>query len=264
MSQAHLHQPSLLDSPHLIWFAAIVLSISAHALLLLQKKPYHMAEPAMVIQETITHVRFATITPPPIKAIAPEVKITIPTPPQKQQADPIKKSLPKQEAKPEKKAKPKPELKKKPKVKSVKRIKKKNTTKPVVKQKTNQLKAAAPSATEKTQVKKQLKASPIISEADKRLIEQTRKNYYALLMRHIEAHKHYPQVARRRKIEGKILVSFTLFGDGSIKALTINGKKSILKKATGNALNDALPMPAPPKEMNIPMTVKFNMNYFLK
>ncbi len=256
MSQTYLHRPPLLDSPYLIWFIAIVLSISVHALLLLQKQAYHMAEPAMVIQETITHVRFASITPPPVKVIEPDVKVSTPTPPQ-QQADPI--IIPK----------PKPLPKAKPK----KQIKKKNTPKPItkkikviekqIKEKTSQVKPSHSTNT-KPQVKKLIKTSPIVSEADKRLIEQTRKNYYALLMRHIEAHKHYPRVARRRKIQGKILVTFTLFANGSIKKLMIGGQNNILKKASENAINNALPMPLPPKEMNLPLAVKFHMNYFLK
>jgi len=111
---------------------------------------------------------------------------------------------------------------------------------------------------------KEVVVSPIPSKADQRLIEQTRKTYQALLMRHIEVHKHYPRVARKRKVEGKIQVSFTLFADGSIKNLMINGKRSILKKATKNAINNALPMPQPPKQLSLPMEIKFYMNYFLK
>ncbi|MCN4144990.1 MAG: energy transducer TonB [Thiohalomonas sp.] len=60
-------------------------------------------------------------------------------------------------------------------------------------------------------------------------------------------------MARKRKIEGEIQVSFTLLPNGDIKNLMINGKRSILKKATKNAIDYALPM-----------DIKFYMNYFLK
>ena len=111
---------------------------------------------------------------------------------------------------------------------------------------------------------KPVKASPLVAEADARLIEQTRVSYHALLMRHIEVHKNYPRVARKRNIQGKILVTFTLFADGSIKNLSLSGKKSILKKATQQAVNHALPMPEPPKGLSLPMKIKFTMNYNLK
>ena len=107
------------------------------------------------------------------------------------------------------------------------------------------------------------KPSPIVSKSDVLLIEQTRVSYQALLMRHIEVYKNYPRIARKRHIEGKILVSFNLTQGGKIKNLSVNGKKSILKKASEQAINNALPMPSPPKSLSLPMNVKFYMDYFL-
>lgn len=270
MSRTYSPQTSLLDSNNSIWIIAILLSLAAHAALFFQKNKFYNAEPSMSIQETITHVRFASISPPPVKVIEPEIKKPIPEPILPQPKTPekiVEKQPPEPPVKPvviEKKPRPKAKLKKKPTKKTIQQTKKKTTTpKPFIQEKITQVKPS-PSLNTKPQINKQVKISPLISQADQRLIEQTRKNYQALLMRHIEAHKYYPRVARKRKIEDKILVTFTLLAHGSIKNLQINGKKSILVKATKNAISHALPMPPPPKEINLPLAIKFNINYFLK
>jgi len=266
MTHAYLLWDSLLNSNRFVWSTAIIFSLSIHYFLFFHKnKPYN-ALPDMVIQKTITHVRFTSITPPPLTVVEPEIEIPKPepvTPPEpppveekvveEKKPEPVikEKVKPKPKPKPKPKKKPKPKPKPKP-VKKVQKVKKKPTP-PVQAVAQNTIPPV-----------KEVVVSPVQSQADKRLIEQTRKNYQALLMRHIEVHKHYPRVARKRKIEGKIQVSFTLLGNGTIKNLMINGKRSILKKATKNALNNALPMPRPPKKLSLPMEIKFYMNYFLK
>ena len=262
---------SLLGSKHFIWFIALLLSLAVHAVLFFQKNTQLNALPSMVIQETITHVRFASVAPPPITVIEPKIEIPKPEPViiqqkvvekivEEQKPDPVSKPeaiKKKTIAKPKKKKKLLPKPKKHPK-------KKPTRQKPPVKIAKPPLKEQPTSFNSKPQVNKELKVSPLASRADQRLIEQTRKSYHALLMRHIEVHKHYPRVARKRKIEGKILVTFTLLANGSIKNLHINGKKSILEKSTKNAINNALPMPKPPNGLSLPLEIKFNMNYFLK
>lgn len=255
-------QTSLLESNHFIWLVAIMLSLATHAALFYHKNNQHNAVPDMVTQETITHVRFASISPPPITVIEPDIKPEIKPP------EPVV-SQPKIEKQVIEEKKPVPVIK-------PKAIKKNNTPKPKPKPKKTTPKPAQKKITvnkppvkvqktsPKPQVNKEVKRSPIVSNADQRLIEQTRKSYFALLMRHIEAHKNYPRVARKRKIEGKIIISFSLLADGSIKNLQVNGKRSILEKASKNAISNSLPMPFPPKDLSLPMKVKFTMNYFLK
>lgn len=254
---------SSLNSDYSIWFFAIVLSLATHAALFLQKNLQLNAVPSMTIQKTITHVRFANLSPPPVTVVEPEVKIIKPEPvvvPEKVPERIIEKQKPEPIPKP-KVVKPKPKKKKKP----VKQVRKKlPKQKTPVKVKNTLVKPQPVSFNTKPQVNKEIKTSPIVSMADPRLIEQTRKSYLALLMRHIEVHKHYPRVARKRKIEGNILVTFTLLANGGIKNLRVNGKRSILEKATMNALDNALPMPLPPRELSLPLKIKFTMNYFLK
>jgi protein TonB len=248
-------QSALFNANSVIWFIAIVLSLAAHAALLFHKNNQPAAAPAMITQETTTHVRFASVSPPPVTFIEPEVKTPEPEPVVIKQPAPIPEPVSKPEA-----------VKKKPvsKPKKVKPIKKKVIIKkPPVKKQSKPIKPQPVSLNTNPQINKVVQTSPVISKADLRLIQQTRKSYYGLLMRHIEVHKHYPRIARKRRIEDKILVSFTLLANGSIENLQINGKRSILEKATMNAINDALPMPSPPKELSLPLKIKFHMNYFL-
>jgi len=249
-----------------IWFIALVLSLTTHAIVLFYKNTHSSALPAVVTQETTTHVRFASVSPPPLTVVEPEKKIE-PKPPEPEVIqEPIIKE-PVIEKKIKKKKKPAP--KKKPKIKKKvqkKKPKPKAKTKPITKKPAEKKVTTekASSLNKPVEINKEITKSPIVSNADKRLLEQIRKNYFSLLMRHIEVHKHYPRVARKRKIQGQIYVSFSLLADGSIKQLKVNGKKSILKKATHSAIQNSLPMPSPPSNLSLPMKVEFNMDYFLK
>ncbi len=249
-------------SNNFIWFIAILLSLTTHAIVLFYKNNQNNALPAVISQETTTHVRFASVSPPPVAVVEPEKKIEVkpPEPEVIQQPiikEPVVKKLPiKKKVKKKKKPAPKKKPTPKPKAKT-KPVTKKPAEKKVTVEKASSLNSP-------TTNKKEIVKSPIVSHADKRLVDQIRKNYLALLMRHIEAHKHYPRVARKRKIQGQIFVSFSLLADGNIKQLQVNGKKSLLKKATRNAIQNSLPMPSQPNNLSLPMKVKFNMDYFLK
>ncbi|MCU7834092.1 MAG: TonB family protein [gamma proteobacterium symbiont of Taylorina sp.] len=256
---------SLLDRDYFIWTIASLLSISVCSILFVLRQNKLNAAPAILIQETVTHVSFSTLAPPPVAMIQPKVEEPRPEPQKVEKIippEPVqKKPQPRvtKEIKPKTNPKPKPKKKKKP-VPKVKKNKPKppvKAIKPVRKQKT-----VSQNINPTTQ--KIVKPSPVVSTADPLLIKKTRISYQALLMRHIEVHKYYPRSARKRKIQGKVLVSFSLLKDGQIKNLSINGKRSILKKASQKAVNQALPMPAPPKNIPLPMEVKFHMDYFLK
>jgi len=275
MSAVSVVRPSMYDSGSIIWLLAIVASLSVHYVFLFYKNKLHNAAPDIVVQETITHVRFSSIAPPPLTVVEPEIEIIKPEPiilpeilPEPEPEPKVKpkpepKPVAKPKPKPKKKVKPKPKKKIKPKPKPKKKVKPKPRKKPV-KASVKKTPQVQPVAQNTKPVNKAAAVSPVRSEADQKLIQQTRKSYEALLRRHIEVHKNYPRVARKRKIQGKILVSFTLLADGNIKNLTINGKRSILKKATKKAIDYALPMPKPPKQISLPMQIKFYMDYFLK
>jgi protein TonB len=91
-----------------------------------------------------------------------------------------------------------------------------------------------------------------------------RQQYLAKLLAKIEAKKHYPTIARRRNMQGKIKVSFNLSCEGKISNLSIVGPHSILRKATGKAIHAAQPLPQPPTQIDCPMPVHYAMAYSLE
>jgi len=92
-------------------------------------------------------------------------------------------------------------------------------------------------------------------------LKQIRQQYLSHIMASIKAHKSYPYSARRRHIEGDIHVSFVLDTLGQMHKLHITGGSSVLRLATQQAIDDALPFPLPPQE-NIHS--QFVMQYRLK
>ncbi|MES9829826.1 MAG: TonB family protein [Candidatus Thiodiazotropha sp.] len=144
----------------------------------------------------------------------------------------------------------KPKPKPKPKIK--KKIKSKAIPKPVV----AETKPVTPPE------EKQLARQPPPPRAQPKV--NLREQYLAQLLAMIEAEKHYPTVARRRNLEGKIEVSFNLSCDGKVSKLMITGPHSLLRKAAGKAIDSAQPLPEPPSQVECPMPVRYAMAYTLE
>jgi len=90
------------------------------------------------------------------------------------------------------------------------------------------------------------------------------KHYMALLLNHIEEHKFYPRVARKRGLEGSLRVSFRLLSKNKIAGLEIRGGHKLLRKSAEKAVRSALPMPDIPGQLELPMQVAFLMTYELR
>ncbi len=67
----------------------------------------------------------------------------------------------------------------------------------------------------------------------------------------IESNKIYPMSAREKGIEGKVLISFVVLRDGSVKELKIlkSSGSSSLDRAARKAIIDSVPFPAFPPEL---------------
>ncbi len=101
------------------------------------------------------------------------------------------------------------------------------------------------------------------SVEDPALIEQAKNEYLRRLMAHIDSHKHYPRVARRRGIEGDVAVSFKLLTGGAIDNVQISEGHRVLRQAVQKAIDAALPMPPPPAELKLPMALSFSVRFAL-
>lgn len=91
-----------------------------------------------------------------------------------------------------------------------------------------------------------------------------KQDYFSSLLTHIERHKNYPRSARHRRIEGSIKVSFQLQENGTINGLVTSGGPLILRRAAKLAVEQALPLPAPPADIACPLQVSYSMKFQLR
>lgn len=107
-------------------------------------------------------------------------------------------------------------------------------------------------------------ADAVASLAQAASLARARQQYEQLLMAHIEAHKFYPPIARRRGVEGRVHVSFMVVDAGSVANLRCASGPALLESAACNAVSSALPLPAPPEGLALPLPVSFGMEFSLQ
>lgn len=90
--------------------------------------------------------------------------------------------------------------------------------------------------------------------------ETLKAAYLARLLELIEARKQYPEPARRRSIEGRIQVRLRVLANGQVDGLEFSGGHKLLRLAAQKAIEDALPLPAPPQS---PYAVAYAMEFKL-
>lgn len=210
------------------WGVAILLSMLAHSMLLMSSGAQMGAKNAVVLQAPlITRLSF---NKPLDKTVLDE-----PRPIKKQQTRPVKKIEPK----------PVPE-------KAVKKKQIVQQEKPV--EKVEPVSQVVP--LEQAQGRQ-------VSHSTDGLMQRERQQYLHKLLSHIEAFKFYPRSARMRSLEGDVMISFVLRSDGSYEQLMVDGKHTALVKAARQAMDSAMPLPAPPKDISVPEQIEFEMVYSL-
>ena len=100
--------------------------------------------------------------------------------------------------------------------------------------------------------------------AESALAESQKIDYYSLLRAHIESRKYYPRRARKLGIEGDVEVSFVLLENGEASNITSTGGHRLLNQAAIKSISEAMPLPAPPATLKLPLAVTFNMHYDLQ
>lgn len=89
--------------------------------------------------------------------------------------------------------------------------------------------------------------TPGLSEADKKTIATWQKKVVV----HLHRHKRYPSAARRKRIEGKVIVKFSIDRDGRVMAHSVvdGSGAQILDDAALDILERASPLPIPPSQL---------------
>jgi protein TonB len=79
----------------------------------------------------------------------------------------------------------------------------------------------------------------------------TRGGYFDMLRLKIESNKKYPEQARKRQIQGRVVVGFTLDESGAVTAarVTKSSRHPALDRAALAAVRSAAPFPRPPPDL---------------
>lgn len=229
-----------MQSETIIWAVAILLSLLVHSLMFIGRGAQIGAENATVLQAPlITRLSF---NKPSNNTVQDE-----PRPIKKIVAKPVKKKTLKKE--PPKRKLVKQELVKKKPVEQ-----KKVTRRPEPLEKIEPVSQMAPPV--------QVRGRQVSHSTDG-LLKRERQQYLYKLLSHIESFKFYPRAARRRALEGNVKISFMLSDDGYCEQLNIDGGHTALVKAARQALESAMPLPVPAKDIELPRQIEFVMVYSL-
>lgn len=79
----------------------------------------------------------------------------------------------------------------------------------------------------------------------------TANDYFDMVRLKIESRKKYPDIARSRRIEGRVTIKFVIATDGQVTSVMIvkRGRHSSLNTAALKAVQDAAPFPRPPSNL---------------
>lgn len=230
-----------------IWLVAILASITLHGLLLSWR--WTMTVSPIQEKSRVTKISFRKEIPPRPAPPVPPPPLKPPTPP-KEVPEPIVKPIPK----PVVRKKPEPVVKPKPIV----------AQRPVVREPLPEPKVSSvppPTASVNKTAVVPAVSPPTAPPVDE---EQPRQQYLQLLFSHIEIHKYYPNSARRRRLEGEVLVSFTLLADGGINDLRVTDGPSLLQEAASQSVQQSLPLPIPQGGVALPLNIVFRMQFHLR
>lgn len=227
----------------MIWGSAVGLSLTLHLLLFLDSGSRAGDESRRM--EKSTRVSFRSVAAP------------LTAPHDEPQPEPVEKAEPEVVEAPE--PPPQPVAKKKRKV-----AEKVRQPKPPEPQPQPELEPTTEATTEVAQKPATAQPSSAGTVADPAVIEQAKHEYLRRLMAHIESHKKYPRTARRRGIEGEVVVGFRLLADGTVSELTIEQGHRVLRTAVIEAIEAAQPLPTPPPELKLPMSISFSVMFALK
>lgn len=90
-----------------------------------------------------------------------------------------------------------------------------------------------------------------------------KESYQSKLLRHLEKFRHYPFMARRRQLEGRVLIRITLTAGGQLRDIECLEGNKLFCKAAIQAARKAQPFPSPPASLP-DKTFNYAMEYKLR
>ena len=119
---------------------------------------------------------------------------------------------------------------------------------------------------EKKIIKPQKASNPTKESIRRRAKRGGGKDFIKLALkikREIEKHKIYPPLARKRHIQGKVRVYFTLHRDGTVSNIKVEGAK-IFKRYARKAIENAFPIDIKDLDVSLPHRYSLTLVYKLK
>lgn len=92
-------------------------------------------------------------------------------------------------------------------------------------------------------------------------LKEIEERYITEVLNQIEKHKFYPRKARKRNIEGTVMITLAIDHNGQIASMQLTGSHKILRKAAKKAIKKTQPFSKPPASLVSPKTVSFGMTY---
>ncbi len=236
-----------------VWLVAALLSLVLH-LMLFGWQPTPIVSLPHQKEAPVTHLTFRKLASPRPRVVQklPAVSVPKPTPPRYQLPAPQKIKPPQKPSRPEVSAEVLPPVEQSgitPPVQPAPVQPAPVQTLPEIAKPEPISPAAAEAATETA-------TAPVNSMVRRRYLEE--------LFARIESHKEYPALARRRRLEGEVLVSLRIESDGSLAELSIAGGVPRLREAARKAVERSLPLPPPPDPGELPLSFSFTMDFRLR
>lgn len=111
----------------------------------------------------------------------------------------------------------------------------------------------------KKPVKKPSRASSQKSQANPDKVNK----FYKKIRVKINQNKSYPKIAKRRRMQGSVIVTFTVLGSGNVSNIRINGPK-VFHSSARYAVKSAFPISVKNIPVSLPATVNVKLQYQIR
>ncbi|MBN2826073.1 MAG: energy transducer TonB [Campylobacterales bacterium] len=101
------------------------------------------------------------------------------------------------------------------------------------------------------------------SNTNAKELAQKKNLYFTTLKNKINSNKSYPNIAKRRGMEGRVKVSFTLSSSGKLINITILSGPKVFHSATRSAIERSLPYAPPKGVFNSTISLTMSVDYKL-
>ena len=106
--------------------------------------------------------------------------------------------------------------------------------------------------------------SNVVQQINQDIREARQREFIESLVKRINSNKSYPNMARRRCIEGVVDVKFKILANGTVEDIQIISGRSIFKKATIQAIQRSFPIEVDSSLFDFPEIFKLKIAYILK